>query len=168
MVSISEKLFQAALLAQVESLPPSVNYSVQYGLFRVYQTVSIAWLQQGLPKLILQFYIPGLPSLAYFQLLLQRSSISAILLTPSLTPLLTGTDICYAYDQTSLSLSHLLWCPWDTLTDPGNPPMPKSAPWVIQDNLRVTQDNPMMTQDDPRVTPDDPRTTQDDTRLTPG
>ena len=39
----------------------------------------------------------------------------------------------------SLSLSHLLWCPWLV---PGNPPLTKDDPWVTQDNPWVTQDDP--------------------------
>ena len=50
----------------------------------------------------------------------------------------------------SLSLSHLLWCPW---LIPGNPPMTQGDPWVTQDDPWVTQDDPWMTQDDPRMTP---------------
>ena len=49
----------------------------------------------------------------------------------------------------SLSLSHLLWCPWVT---PGNPPMTQGDPWVTQDDPWVTQDDPWMTLDDPRMT----------------
>ena len=56
----------------------------------------------------------------------------------------------------SLSLSHLLWCPWLIL---GNPPMTQGNPWVTQYDPWVTLDDPWVTQDDPWMTHDDPRMT---------
>ena len=65
----------------------------------------------------------------------------------SLTDCLTYSDRYLLW--LSLSLSHLLWCPW---LIPGNPSMTQGDPWVNKDDPWVTQDDHWMTHDDPRMT----------------